>query len=140
MPPGHLPVRSYLAAPVVSRSGDVLGGLFFGHSRPRVFTEREERILVGIAAQAAVAKSTMGECLVVRPGQPVLLRHSFSLPPAGRAWALPVRVAPAVFARACSQERLAPEPAQWVQVLAAWATAALQASSPAWETTLARAV
>ena len=33
MPPGHLPVRSYLAVPVVSRSGEVIGGLFFGHSR-----------------------------------------------------------------------------------------------------------
>src|SRR5262249_9221769 len=31
MPVGHLPVRSYLAAPVVSRTGEVLGGLFFGH-------------------------------------------------------------------------------------------------------------
>ena len=30
MPKGHLPVRSYLAAPVVSRSGKVLGGLFLG--------------------------------------------------------------------------------------------------------------
>ena len=55
MPPGHLPVRSYLAVPVVSRSGEVLGGLFFGHSRPGVFTARAERILVGIAAQAAIA-------------------------------------------------------------------------------------
>jgi GAF domain-containing protein len=34
MPPGHLPVRSYLAASVVSRSGEVIGGLFFGHSAP----------------------------------------------------------------------------------------------------------
>jgi GAF domain-containing protein len=32
MPQGHLPVRSYLAVPVVSRSGEVLGGLFFGHA------------------------------------------------------------------------------------------------------------
>ena len=55
MPPGHLPVRSYLAVPVMSRSGEVLGGLFFGHSRPGVFTARAERILVGIAAQAAIA-------------------------------------------------------------------------------------
>ena len=55
MPPGHLPVRSYLAVPVVSRSGDVLGGLFFGHARPGVFTARAERILVGVAAQAAIA-------------------------------------------------------------------------------------
>ena len=30
MPEGHLPVVSYLAVPVVSRSGEVLGGLFFG--------------------------------------------------------------------------------------------------------------
>ncbi len=55
MPPGHLPVRSYLAVSVVSRSGEVLGGLFFGHPQPGVFTERSERIIVGIAAQAAVA-------------------------------------------------------------------------------------
>ena len=31
------------------------GGLFFGHSSPGVFTERSERLVVGIAAQAAVA-------------------------------------------------------------------------------------
>jgi PAS domain S-box-containing protein len=55
MPLGHLPVRSYLAVPVVSRSGDVLGGLFFGHAVPGIFTERAERILLGVAAQAAVA-------------------------------------------------------------------------------------
>nr|MDQ3746496.1 GAF domain-containing protein [Acidobacteriota bacterium] len=55
MPEGHLPVRSYLAVPVMSRSGEVLGGLFFGHSRPGVFTARHEELLVGIAAQAAVA-------------------------------------------------------------------------------------
>jgi PAS domain S-box-containing protein len=55
MPPGHLPVRSYLAVPVTSRSGHVLGGLFFGHERPGVFTERAERLVAGIAAQAAVA-------------------------------------------------------------------------------------
>jgi PAS domain S-box-containing protein len=55
MPKGHLPVRSYLAAPVVSRSGEVLGGLFFGHSQPAVFTDRSERLIVGLAAQAAIA-------------------------------------------------------------------------------------
>ena len=52
---GHLPVRSYLAIPVVSRSGEVIGGLFFGHSEPGVFTQRDERIVAGIAAQAAIA-------------------------------------------------------------------------------------
>jgi signal transduction histidine kinase len=55
MPPGHLPVRSYLAVPVVSRSGEVMGGLFFGHSDPAVFTARQERIVAGVAAQASVA-------------------------------------------------------------------------------------
>ena len=55
MPEGHLPVRSYLAAPVVSRSGKVIGGLFFGHPDIDVFTERAERIIAGIAAQAAIA-------------------------------------------------------------------------------------
>ena len=28
IPAGHLPVRSYLAVPVISRSGEVIGGLF----------------------------------------------------------------------------------------------------------------
>jgi PAS domain S-box-containing protein len=55
MPEGHLPVTSYLAVPVVSRSGEVLGGLFFGHPAAGVFTERHERIVEGLAAQTAVA-------------------------------------------------------------------------------------
>jgi PAS domain S-box-containing protein len=55
MPAGHLPVRSYLAVPVVSRAGEVLGGLFFGHAQVQVFTERAERIVTALAAQAAVA-------------------------------------------------------------------------------------
>jgi PAS domain S-box-containing protein len=55
MPPGHLPVRSYLAVPVVSRAGEVHGGLFFGHAEAAVFTERDERMIVAVAAQAAIA-------------------------------------------------------------------------------------
>ncbi|HVQ74661.1 MAG TPA: ATP-binding protein, partial [Candidatus Binatia bacterium] len=55
MPAGPLPVRSYLAVPVISRSGEVIGGLFFGHPETGVFTERAERLVVGVAAQAAVA-------------------------------------------------------------------------------------
>ena len=54
MPTGHLPVRSYLAVSVVSRSGEVLGGLLFGHSATHRFNERHERLIVGIAAQAAI--------------------------------------------------------------------------------------
>ncbi|HEX5731572.1 MAG TPA: GAF domain-containing protein [Blastocatellia bacterium] len=55
MPPGHLPVTSYLAVPVISRTGEVLGGLFFGHPEAGVFTERAARIVEGLAAQAAIA-------------------------------------------------------------------------------------
>ncbi|NUO64915.1 MAG: PAS domain-containing protein [Gemmatimonadaceae bacterium] len=55
MPKGHLPVRSYLAVPVISRAGEVLGGLFFGHSEAGRFNERHERIVSGIAGYAAVA-------------------------------------------------------------------------------------
>lgn len=55
MPPGHLPVRSYLAVPVISRSGEVIGGLFFGHPEPGVFSDRDARLVTGVAAQAAVA-------------------------------------------------------------------------------------
>jgi PAS domain S-box-containing protein len=55
MPKGHLPVRSYLAVPVRSRGGAPSGGLFFGHSQPGVFTERAERLVVGVAAQAGIA-------------------------------------------------------------------------------------
>jgi PAS domain S-box-containing protein len=55
MPPGHLPVRSYLAVPVFERSGEVLGGLFFGHEDPGVFDARSERLAVGTAAWAGIA-------------------------------------------------------------------------------------
>ena len=55
MPEGHLPVRSYLAVPVQTRGGEVQGGLFFGHAGAGVFSERSERGLTGLAAEAAVA-------------------------------------------------------------------------------------
>jgi PAS domain S-box-containing protein len=54
-PSGHLPVRSYLAVSVVSRSGEVFGGLFFGHPEENVFTEEAEKIAEGLAAQTAIA-------------------------------------------------------------------------------------
>ena len=54
-PADHPPVRSYLAVPVVSHSGGVLGGMFFGHSEPGMFSERVERVITGIAAQVAIA-------------------------------------------------------------------------------------
>jgi PAS domain S-box-containing protein len=55
MPEGHLPVKSYLAVPVISRSGEVLGALIFGHQLSGVFTDRHEHMVLGIASQAAVA-------------------------------------------------------------------------------------
>jgi PAS domain S-box-containing protein len=55
MPPGHLPVRSYLAVPVISPTREVRVGLFFGHPDPGIFNERSERLISGIAAQAAIA-------------------------------------------------------------------------------------
>ena len=55
MPRGHLPVRSYLAVPVKGLDGHVIGGLFFGHSQPAVFTEQHERLALGTAAWASVA-------------------------------------------------------------------------------------
>jgi signal transduction histidine kinase/ActR/RegA family two-component response regulator len=55
MPPGHLPVRSYLAVPVISRSGEVIGALLFGHPESDIFTSRAERLVAGMAAQAAIA-------------------------------------------------------------------------------------
>ncbi|NCD71000.1 sensor histidine kinase [Mucilaginibacter agri] len=54
MPKGHLPVVSYLAVPVVSRSGTVIGGLFFGHPEPGKFTKEHESLVVSIAAQSAI--------------------------------------------------------------------------------------
>ena len=55
MPKGHLPVVSYLAVPVVSRSGEVHGGLFFGHEQAGVFTAEAEEMVEAIAAQTAAA-------------------------------------------------------------------------------------
>jgi PAS domain S-box-containing protein len=55
MPPEHLPVRSYLAVPVKGLHGEILGGLFFGHSAVGVFTAQHERLAVGVATWASVA-------------------------------------------------------------------------------------
>ncbi|MEY9361203.1 PAS domain S-box-containing protein [Bradyrhizobium yuanmingense] len=60
MPEGHLPVRSYLAVPVISRSGEVLGGLFFGHAEVGRFHEEHEAALLGIAGHAATAIDNAG--------------------------------------------------------------------------------
>jgi PAS domain S-box-containing protein len=58
MPPGHLPVTSYLAVPVLSQAGEVLGGLFLGHSEKAVFTAVHERLVQALAHQAATTIET----------------------------------------------------------------------------------
>ncbi|WP_449437099.1 PAS domain S-box protein [Pedobacter steynii] len=55
MPKGHLPVVSYLAVPVISKSGKVIGGLFYGHPEADRFTQEHEKLVSGIANQASVA-------------------------------------------------------------------------------------
>jgi PAS domain S-box-containing protein len=55
MPKGHLPVVSYLSVPVTSSSGQVIGGLFFGHPEPAMFTMEHEVLVDSIASQAAIA-------------------------------------------------------------------------------------
>src|SRR4051794_5524844 len=55
MPEGHLPVRSYLAVPVITSDDEVAGGLFFGHSEPGMFSDDDERMIEGIASQSAIA-------------------------------------------------------------------------------------
>ena len=55
MPEGHLPVVSYLAVPVTSQSGVVIGGLFFGHPEAGSFQQEHEDLVAAIAAQAAIA-------------------------------------------------------------------------------------
>lgn len=55
MPAGHLPVRSYLAVSVTAQSGEVLGGLFYGHEEADVFEQEVEDLVGTIAAQAAIA-------------------------------------------------------------------------------------
>ena len=55
LPPGHPPVRSYLAVPVRARGGEVLGGMFFGHPEPGRFAPGCEDLVATVASQAAVA-------------------------------------------------------------------------------------
>ncbi|MHB8596840.1 MAG: ATP-binding protein [Ktedonobacteraceae bacterium] len=55
VPRGHPIVRSFLGVPLLDRSGQVRGGLLLGHHEPDKFTPEDESMLVGLAAQAAVA-------------------------------------------------------------------------------------
>ena len=55
LPPGHPPVRSYLAVPVRRSSTDVVGGIFLGHPEPGRFTENDETIVSALADYAGIA-------------------------------------------------------------------------------------
>jgi signal transduction histidine kinase/CheY-like chemotaxis protein len=55
MQAGQRPTRSYLATPVRSGAGELLGGLFFGHPEPGFFHERDGRLVAGLAAHAGIA-------------------------------------------------------------------------------------
>jgi two-component sensor histidine kinase len=47
--------RSVMAIPVSTRKGHIQGLLLFAHERAGAFTERAERLVAGLAAQAAIA-------------------------------------------------------------------------------------
>lgn len=55
VPQGHPVIRSFLGAPLLDRNGEVRGGLLLGHSAAHRFTQEDEALLVGLAAQASVA-------------------------------------------------------------------------------------
>lgn len=49
------PFKSYLTVPVISRNGNILGHLLYGHNQASKFSHLTEQIISGIAAQAAIA-------------------------------------------------------------------------------------
>jgi signal transduction histidine kinase len=89
LPDDHPTIVSYLAVPLYSRSGTVLGSLLFGHSSPCVFTERAERIVTGLAAQAAIAMDNanlflqLEEALRLRDEFLSIAAHELRTPVAG---------------------------------------------------------
>jgi PAS domain S-box-containing protein len=55
MPEDQLSITSYLAVPVISTAGQVIGDLIFTHPNAGVFTTEHEDIIGSIAAQATIA-------------------------------------------------------------------------------------
>ncbi len=51
----HTQILSYMAVPVMNASGNIFGGLFFGHPLPGVFTREHEELVKSIASQVSVA-------------------------------------------------------------------------------------
>ena len=48
-------LRSCLAVPLISRTGALLGGMFFAHPQPAQFVADDEQLIAGLAAQSAIA-------------------------------------------------------------------------------------
>lgn len=69
------PVRSFLSIPVISRNGEVLGGIIFGHSKPNMFSEKDEKIMIALVAHAASAIDNAG--LYLEATQAIELRDTF---------------------------------------------------------------
>jgi two-component system phosphate regulon sensor histidine kinase PhoR len=55
VPRGHPMIRSFLGAPLLNHSRQVIGGLLLGHSQPGQFTAEDETLLLGLSAQATIA-------------------------------------------------------------------------------------
>ncbi len=55
IPLDHPRMTSYLGVAVTGREGRRIGALLFGHERPDTFTEATQRLIEGLAAQAAIA-------------------------------------------------------------------------------------
>lgn len=51
----NLPLVSYLAVPIFSKSGNIVGGLLLGHSLENKFTREHEYLVSGVASQAAIS-------------------------------------------------------------------------------------
>ena len=50
-----LPTASFLSLPVIARGGKLVGAFAFGHEQAGAFSEATERLIGGVAAQAAIA-------------------------------------------------------------------------------------
>jgi signal transduction histidine kinase/CheY-like chemotaxis protein len=62
----NVPVKSCLAVPVKASSGEILGGLFLGHSRTAAFTHQHEQLATGIATWASLAMQNAHSYVVAR--------------------------------------------------------------------------
>ncbi len=55
VPEQHPHIRSFLGVPLLNREQEVVGALLLGHEQPGCFGAEDEALLIGLAAQAAVA-------------------------------------------------------------------------------------